>query len=480
MAGGDLHADVLVIGAGPGGYTAAFRAADLGKKVVLVERFPALGGVCLNVGCIPSKALLHVAEVVSEARDLADAGVAFGAPTFDFAKLRAHKDRIVARLGQGLATLAKKREVEVVTGVARFADAHRAVVEANGSERAIRFDHAIIATGSRIARLPGLPDDPRVLDSTSALEIDGEARRLLVIGGGIIGLEMAAVYHATGSQVTIVELLPQLMTGADPDLVRPLARRVQRRYAGIHLDTKVEKVVPEAGGLCVSFAGRKAPEPAVFDRVLVAVGRRPNGDGIAAESAGVKIDARGFIPVDERCRTNVPHIYAIGDVAGEPLLAHKASHQGVVAAEAIAGLPASFDAFVPAVAYTDPEVAWVGLTEARAAEQGIAFEKAVVPWSASGRALGAMKTDGITKLLYDPETGRLLGAGITGASAGDLIAEATLALEMGADVEDVALTIHAHPTLSETLAFAAQMGAGTVTDLYAPKKRRGRPDPPTA
>jgi dihydrolipoamide dehydrogenase len=474
MAGsGSVHADVLVIGAGPGGYTAAFRAADLGKRVVLVERYPALGGVCLNVGCIPSKALLHVAEVVSEARDLADAGVDFGAPAIDFTRLREHKDKIVARLGQGLVKLASQRKVLVVTGAARFADPHRAVVETQAGERAITFDHAIIAVGSRAARLPGLPDDPRVLDSTSALEVDGEARRLLVIGGGIIGLEMAAVYHALGSQVTIVELLPQLMTGADPDLVRPLARRIQRRYAGIHLTTKVEKVEPAEAGLRVSFAGAKAPEPSVFERVLVAVGRQPNGDRIGADRAGVQVDARGFIPVDDRCRTNVPHIYAIGDVAGEPLLAHKASHQGVTAAESIAGLRVAFDAFVPSVAYTDPEIAWVGLTESAAAEQGIAFEKAVVPWTASGRALGAIRSDGITKLVYDPDSQRLLGAGIAGPSAGELIAEATLALEMGADVEDVALTIHPHPTLSETIAFAAQTAAGTVTDLYAPKKRRG-------
>lgn len=469
----DLRAEVLVLGAGPGGYTAAFRAADLGRRVVLVERYPVLGGVCLNVGCIPSKALLHVAEVIGEAEALSDAGVTFAAPRVDFAALRAHKDGVVARLVGGLAKLASQRKVEVVTGAARFTGVHTARVETGDGARNVSFDHAIIAVGSQPARLPGLPyDDPRLLDSTSALEVEEGVESLLVIGGGIIGLEMAGVYAALGTRVTLVELLPGLMAGADPDVVRPLERRIRRRYAGIHVETRVCRVEPTERGLLASFEGKKAPEPTSFDRVLVAVGRRPNGDRIGAEAAGVHVDGRGFIPTDAQGRTNVPHIFAIGDVAGEPLLAHKATHQGVTAAEAIAGLPAAFDALVPSVAYTDPEVAWVGLTETRAAEEGIAFEKAVFPWAASGRALGIGRSEGATKLLFDPETRRILGAGIVGPSAGELISEITLAIELGADVEDVALTVHPHPTLAETVGFAAEMANGTITDLYVPKRGR--------
>ncbi len=471
-AGSELRTEVLVLGAGPGGYTAAFRAADLGKQVVLVERYPTLGGVCLNVGCIPSKALLHVAEVVHEADALRQAGVAFGAPKIDFGALRKHVDGVVARLTQGLAKLASQRKVEVVAGLARFAGPKLAIVETAGGPRSISFDHAIIAVGSQAAKLPGLPyDDPRVLDSTTALEVEDDVGRLLVIGGGIIGLEMAAVYDALGTEVTVVELLPQLMAEADPDLVRPLVRSIRRRYAGIHLETKVARVESLDEGLRVFFEGAKAPEPSVFDRVLVAVGRRPNGDRIGADQAGITVDAKGFIPTDEKCRTNVPHIFAIGDVAGEPQLAHKATHEGATAAEVIAGLPAVFDAFVPSVAYTDPEIAWVGVTETRARAEGIDYEKAVFPWTASGRALGIGSTDGTTKLLFHPETKRLLGAGIVGPCAGELIAETTLALELGADLEDLALTIHPHPTLSETVGFAAELGAGTITDLYAPRKR---------
>ena len=460
------HAEVLVLGAGPGGYTAAFRAADLGKRVVLVERYPTLGGVCLNVGCIPSKALLHVAEVLGQVEGLREHGVGFGEPEIDFAKLRAHKDAVVKRLTGGLAKLAEQRGVEVVTGDGRLTSANRVEVHTPDGLRRLSFDAAILAAGSRTVELPNQPDDPRVLDSTSALEVDGEARRLLVIGGGIIGLEMAAVYDALGSEVTVVELLPQLMTGADPDLVRPLRRRIEKRYAAVHLETKVSELRAADDGLHVRFEGAKAPAEAVFDRVLVAVGRRPNGDRIGAEAAGVHVDERGFVPVDERQRTNVPHIYAIGDLCGPPLLAHKATHEGKTAAEVIAGEPAAFDArAIPSVAYTDPEVAWVGLGEEEAKERGIACEKAVYPWAANGRALGMARSEGLSKLLFDPESKRLLGAGIVGPHAGELISELALALELGADAQDIALTVHPHPTLSETVAFAAEMAAGTVTDV---------------
>jgi len=462
----DLHADVLVLGSGPGGYTAAFRAADLGKRVVLVERYPALGGVCLNVGCIPSKALLHVAEVIAEAAALADHGVVFGAPAFDFAKLRAHKDAVVARLTGGLRQLAKQRKVEVVTGTARLASPHHVDVDTAGGRRRISFDAAILAAGSHGAVLPNLPDDPRILDSTSALEVDGQARSLLVIGGGIIGLEMAAVYDALGCAVTVVELLPALLTGTDPDLVRPLQRRIAQRYAGIHLQTKVSEVRAETDGLRVRFEGQSAPAEGRFDRVLVAVGRRPNGDRIGAEAAGVRVDARGFVPVDAQQRTNVPHIHAIGDLCSGPMLAHKAMHEGKVAAEVIAGLPAAFDArAIPSVAYTDPEVAWVGLTESDAAQRGTPIEKGVYPWAASGRALGIARSEGVTKLLFEPRSRRLLGAGVVGPNAGELIAELALGIELGADAEDIALTVHPHPTLSETVGLAAEVAAGTVTDI---------------
>ncbi len=471
---GLLETDVLVLGSGPGGYTAAFRAADLGKRVLLVERYASLGGVCLNVGCIPSKALLHVAQVIEAARDLAPHGVVFDAPKLDFTKLRGFKDAVVRRLTGGLAQMAKQRGVQRLTGTGRFSAPQQAMVATAEGEIRVAFEHAIIAVGSRSAWLPDLPDDPRILDSTGALEVDATAHRLLVVGGGIIGLEMAAVYHALGSQVTIVELLPALMADADPDLVRPLARRIERRYAGVHLSTRLQRVEPLAEGLRVHFAGERQPAPALFDRVLVAVGRQPNGALLGAEHAGVRVDPRGFIPVDASQRTNVPHVFAIGDVTGPPLLAHRASHQGKLAAEVIAGLPAAFDAVVPSVAYTDPEVAWVGLTEERARAEGIAFERAVLPWSASGRALGIDRSEGLTKLLYAPETGRLLGAGMVGAGAGELIAEATLALELGADVEDLALTVHAHPTLSETVGLAAEIATGTVTDLYLPRRKAPR------
>ena len=471
----DLRADVLVLGAGPGGYTAAFRAADLGRSVVLVERYPALGGVCLHVGCIPSKALLHVAEVMSAARELAEAGVEFGEPKLDLARLRARKDGVVRKLSGGLAQLAKQRGVELVTGTARFTGPKRLAVQTADGERSVGFEHAIVAAGSRSLRLPGFPhDDPRVMDSTAALALDGLPRRLLVVGGGVIGLELASVYDALGCEVTVVELLDRLMAGPDPDLVRPLERRIASRYAGIFTSTRVTALEPRSDGLLASLEGPKAPKQELFDRVLVAVGRIPNGDRIGAEAAGLRVDERGFLPVDAQLRTNLAHVFAIGDVARVPLLAHKASHEGRTAAEVIAGLPAAFDSeAIPAVAYTDPEVAWVGLGESEARARGVAVEVARFPWSASGRALGMGRAEGLSKLVLARDTRRVLGAGIVGPHAGELIAECALAIEMGADVEDVALTIHPHPSLSETVGLAAEVGAGTVTDLYLPKRNPG-------
>jgi dihydrolipoamide dehydrogenase len=469
----DLPADVAVLGSGPGGYTAAFRAADLGRQVVLVERHAKLGGVCLNVGCIPSKALLHVAEVLAAAEALAEAGVAFGAPKLDLARLRAHKDAVVAKLTGGLAQMAKQRGVTVVTGTGRFAGPKQLAVDTADGAVTVSFEHAIVAAGSRGVALPGLPEDPRLLDSTSALELEDVPARLLVVGGGIIGLEMATVYAALGSEVTVVEMLERLMTGPDPDLVRPLEKRVRGRWAGIHVGTRIAAIEPHADGLDVRFEGEKAPPAARFDRVLVAVGRRPNGDRIGAEAAGLRVDERGFVPADERLRTNVPHIHAIGDVARGPMLAHKASHEGKVAAEVIAGLPSAFDTTaIPSVAYTDPEVAWVGLGEAEAKANGVEVDVARFPWAASGRALGIGRGEGLTKLVFARDTKRLVGAGIVGPHAGELISECALAIEMGADAEDVALTVHPHPTLSETVAFAAEVAAGTVTDLYLPRRKR--------
>jgi dihydrolipoamide dehydrogenase len=468
----DLRTEVAVLGSGPGGYTAAFRAADLGKRVVLVERFASLGGVCLNVGCIPSKALLHVAEVINETRELAQQGVRFGKPRLDLDRLRARKNEVVDKLTEGLAGLAKRRKVQVVQGTGVFDGANRLRIEGAAGPTTIAFEHAIIAVGSQAIPLPGLPsDDPRVMDSTRALELAEIPRRLLVIGGGIIGLELAAVYDALGSRVTVVELLDRLLAGTDPDLVKPLRKIIDARYENIFLGTKVRAVEAQAKGLQVSFEGPDAPDSDRFDGILVAVGRRPNGDRVGAEHAGVHVDERGFIPVDAQQRTNVPHVFAIGDVVGPPLLAHKATHEGKTAAEVIAGKKAAFDArTIPSVAYTDPEIAWMGLTEVEAKQQGIKLRRAAFPWAASGRALGIGRTEGVTKLLFDPESGRLLGAGIVGPNAGELIAELVLALEMGADAEDLALTIHPHPTLSETVAFAAELAEGTITDLYAPKR----------
>jgi dihydrolipoamide dehydrogenase len=469
----DERADVAVLGAGPGGYTAAFRAADLGRRVVLVEKYAALGGVCLNVGCIPSKALLHVAEVLAAARDLGESGVEFGAPKLDLAKLRARKDAVVAQLTGGLARMAKQRGVTVVTGTAAFAGPKRLGVATADGNVAIDFERAIIAAGSRAVKLPGFPDDPRVLDSTSALALTDVPRRLLVVGGGIIGLELATVYAALGSEVTIVEALDRLMPGPDPDLVRPLQRRLEAGLAGIHLRTKVASVEARADGLLVGFEGDTAPAKDLWDHVLVAVGRRPNGDRIGAEVAGVRVDERGFIGADERLATNVPDIFAIGDVARAPLLAHKAMHEGKTAAEAACDRKVAFDArAIPSVAYTDPEVAWVGLTESEARARRIEVDVARFPWAASGRALGMGRGEGATKLLFAMDTKRLLGAGVVGPHAGDLIAECALAIEMGADAHDLALTVHPHPTLAETIGLAAEVAAGTITDLVLPRRSR--------
>jgi dihydrolipoamide dehydrogenase len=471
----DHSTQVVVIGSGPGGYAAAFRAADLGLQTTLVERYATLGGVCLNVGCIPSKALLHAAKVVAETEEMAEHGISFGEPRVDLPRLAEWKDSVVGRLTGGLAGLARQRKVTVVQGTAQFASDHVLNVTGEEGETTIGFDHAIIAVGSSAARLPFLPEDPRIMDSTGALQLADVPERLLVIGGGIIGLEMATVYEALGSQVTVVELLDGLMPGADRDLVRPLQRRVEKRYAAIHLSTRVTAVQADDDGLTVTFDGAGAPEAQTFDRILLAVGRTPNGGTVGAEKAGVAVDERGFIAVDAQRRTNVEHIFAIGDVVGEPMLAHKATHEGKTAAEVIAGQNVVFEPRgIPSVAYTDPEVAWIGLTETAASEQGIAFEKGTFPWAASGRALGLGRDEGVTKLLVDPETRQVLGAGIVGPNAGDLISEVALALELGADAEDIGLTIHPHPTLSETVAFSAEAVEGTITDLYVPKRQAPR------
>jgi dihydrolipoamide dehydrogenase len=469
----ETHAELLVLGSGPGGYTAAFRAADLGKKVVLVERFSALGGVCTNVGCIPSKALLHVARVMTEVEELRDGGVMFAPPSIDIDKLRVWKDDVASKGAKGIAGLARQRKVTVMQGTGRFESPHvMAVAGTDGVSRKVSFDQCIIAAGSSVVRIPGLPyEDPRLIDSTGALALQDIPQSLLVIGGGIIGLEMACVYDALGSKVTIVEALDGLIPGADRDLVRPLERRLQKRYAGILLKTRVVKLDPSAEGLTATFEGDKPVAPQTFDRVLVAVGRRPNGRDIGAEKAGISVNERGFLPVDRQQRTNVPHIFAIGDIVGDPMLAHKASHEGKVAAEVACGGKSAFDALtIPSVAYTDPEIAWMGLTETEAAKRGIAIAKASFPWTASGRARATGRTEGATKLIFDPETRRILGAGIVGPNAGELIAELVLALEMGADLEDISLSIHPHPTLSETSAFAAEVGLGNITDLYIPRK----------
>jgi dihydrolipoamide dehydrogenase len=464
---GDHHAAVVVLGAGPGGYTAAFRAADLGLDTILIERMATLGGVCLNVGCIPSKALLHAAKVIAEAAEMADHGISFGPPSIDLDSLRAFKQGTVDRLTGGLSGLAKQRKVTVVHGSAKFTSANMLALD-DGTT--VSFESCIIAAGSESVGLPGLPEDPRIIDSTGALELSSVPKKMLIVGGGIIGLEMATVYDALGSRVTVVEMLPTLIPGCDPDLVKPLAKRIEGRYEAILLSTRVEEVKSQKNGLKVTFS---SGDSSIFDSVLVAVGRRPNGLQIGCSEAGVEVSERGFVPVDRRMRTNVPHIYAIGDIVGQPMLAHKATHEGKVAAENIAGEDVEFDALtIPSVAYTDPEVAWMGLTETSATADGIAYEKAVFPWAASGRALGLGRPDGLTKLLFSPAPERrLLGAGIVGVGAGDLIAEAVHALEVGSTAADIGLTVHPHPTLSETVAFAAELAEGTITDMLAPKKR---------
>ncbi|HEX8873390.1 MAG TPA: dihydrolipoyl dehydrogenase, partial [Nitrosospira sp.] len=472
---GDIHADVVVLGAGPGGYTAAFRAADLGKKVVLIERYPTLGGVCLNVGCIPSKALLHVAKVITDAEEAARQGIGFAKPGIELDKLRSWKESVVGKLTKGLSGLTKQRKVNTIQGTGKFTSANMIEVETPDGSKTVSFEHCIIAAGSSAARIPGFPyDDPRIMDSTGALKLEDIPKRMLIIGGGIIGLEMATVYDALGSRISVVELMDQLIPGADADLIRPLHRRIQKRYEAIYLKTRVTQIEALESGLKVTFESASdapAPEPQVYDSILVAVGRRPNGRDIGAENVGVNVNERGFIPVDKQMRTNIPHIFAIGDIAAEPMLAHKASHEGKLAAEIIAGHKAAFDArAIPSVAYTDPEIAWMGLTETEAGKHGVEYEKAVFPWAASGRALAMARDEGMTKLLLDKKTRRILGAGIVGVNAGELIAETVLALEMGADMEDIGLTIHPHPTLSETVFFAAEIAEGTITDLYMPKK----------
>jgi dihydrolipoamide dehydrogenase len=469
----DIECQVIVLGSGPGGYTAAFRAADLGQNTVLIERYAALGGVCLNVGCIPSKALLHVARVIDEAAHAGDFGVAFGEPKIDLGKMRAYKDKVVAQMVGGLAGMSKQRKVTVVTGTGKFVSPHEIEVETKDGKKLVRFEKAIIAAGSQAVKLPSFPwDDKRTMDSTDALELVDIPKKLLVVGGGIIGLEMACVYDALGSEVTVVELLDQLMPGADPDLVRPLAQRLSKRYAGIHLKVKVAKVEARKDGLLATFEGDKAPEPQLYDRVLVAVGRSANGNKIGADAAGVAVTERGFIPVDKQMRTNVPHIFAIGDLVGQPMLAHKATHEAKVAAEVAAGEKSEFVArVVPSVAYTDPEIAWVGLTESEAKKQGIAYGVGKFPHVASGRAVGIGRTEGFTKLIFDDATHRIIGGGIVAPNAGDLISEVALAIEMGAEAADIGLTIHPHPTLSESVGMAAEVYEGTITDLYIPKRK---------
>jgi len=479
-SGNDISTEVVVLGSGPGGYTAAFRAADLGKKVVLIERYATLGGVCLNVGCIPSKALLHTAKVITEAQETAHHGVSFGAPKVDLDTLRNWKaNDVVGKLTGGLAAMAKGRGVIVVQGVGKFTSPNQIAVTLNdgsaadGKVTTIGFEHAIIAAGSQATKFPGAPEDERIMDSTGALALADIPKRMLVIGGGIIGLEMGTVYDALGTKVSVVEFMDGLITGCDRDLVRPLQKRMEKRFESIMLSTKVSKIEAKKDGIHVSFEGENAPDGVqIYDRVLVSIGRKPNGKNIGAENAGVAVNEWGFINVDKQQRTNVAHIFAIGDIVGQPMLAHKATHEAKVAAEVIAGHQVEFVASViPSVAYTDPEVAWVGMTETEAKAKGIEIEKASFPWAASGRALSIARTEGATKLIFDKETHRVIGAGIVGVNAGELLAEAVLAIEMGADAHDLGLTIHAHPTLSETVCFAAELKEGTITDMMPPKKR---------
>lgn len=473
MSQKEIQTEVVVIGSGPGGYSAAFRAADLGKKVTLVERYDNIGGVCLNVGCIPSKALLHAAKVIDEADEMSDMGVSFGKPKLDIKKLSSWKDGVVKKLTGGLKALAKQRKVEIVTGLGEFTSANQLKVAGKNGDVLVNFEQAIVAAGSRPVKLPFIPEDPRIVDSTGALELENTNSRMLVIGGGIIGLEMATVYHSLGAKINVVEFMDQIIPGADKAIVNPLQKRIQKRYENVWLKTKVTAVEAKKDGLYVTFEGDKAPaKPEKFDKILVAVGRRPNGDMIGADKAGIPVDERGFLSVDNQLRTSVENIYAIGDIVGNPMLAHKASAEGRLAAEVISGKKHYFEPkCIPSVAYTDPEIAWVGLTENEAKEQGVAYGKGAFPWMASGRSLAMGRDEGLTQLLFDEKTHRIIGAGIVGPNAGELVGEVALAIEMGCDVEDIALTIHAHPTLSESVMMAAEIFEGTITDLYMPKKK---------
>jgi len=470
----DIECQLLVLGSGPGGYTAAFRGADVGLDTVLVERYETLGGVCLNVGCIPSKALLHAAAVIDEAEAMAAHGVSFGKPKIDIDKLRGFKSKVVGQLTGGLSTMAKQRKVRTVQGVGSFVSPNELEVEGKDGKKLIRFEKAVIAAGSQSVRLPAFPwDDERIMDSTGALELKDVPKKLLVVGGGIIGLEMATVYAALGSEVTVVEFMDQIIPGADADLIKPLAKRLASKVKGIHLKTKVVEAKATKKGIEVSYEGENIPETTLFDRVLVSVGRSPNGNKIGADKAGVAVTERGFINVDTQMRTNVPHIFAIGDLVGQPMLAHKATHEAKVAAEVAAGMKTHFDArVIPSVAYTDPEIAWVGVTEREAKEKGLKIGVGKFPWAASGRAIGIDRTEGFTKLLFDEETHRVVGGGIVGPHAGDLISEIALAIEMGSEAADIGLTIHPHPTLSESVGMAAEAYEGTITDLYMPKKKK--------
>ncbi|MEM6999098.1 MAG: dihydrolipoyl dehydrogenase [Pseudomonadota bacterium] len=468
---GDLHAQVVVLGAGPGGYTAAFRAADLGLKTILIERYSSIGGVCLNVGCIPSKALLHIGKIISEVDELKEQGIDLGSKKPDPKPVRKWTESVINKLTGGLKSMAKQRKVEIVHGIGKFTSTNSIDVDDNGKIKTITFDSAIIAAGSQATKLPSFPDDPRIMDSTDALILENIPNRMLVIGGGIIGLEMATVYASMGSKITIVEMLDSLIAGCDKDIVKPLEKRIKKIYENIYLKTAVTSVKRMKSGLEVSFDGNDAPKKDKFDAILVAVGRQPNGNKIDVDKAGVNVDERGFIPVDDQQRTNVSHIFAIGDIVGQPMLAHKATHEAKVAAEVIAGHKVGFDdRLIPSVAYTDPEIAWVGLSETEAKAKGIEYGKGIFPWAASGRSLSIGRDEGITKVLFDKETKRVIGAAIVGPNAGDLIAECTLAIEMGCDAEDIGLTIHPHPTLSETVAMAAEVFEGTITDLYIPKR----------
>ncbi|CAC9453958.1 Dihydrolipoamide dehydrogenase of pyruvate dehydrogenase complex (EC [uncultured Gammaproteobacteria bacterium] len=466
-----IKTQVVVIGSGPGGYTAAFRAADLGKKVTLIERYESLGGVCLNVGCIPSKALLHTAEIINEAAEAQHLGVTFNEPKIDIDAVRKNKDDIVSKLTSGIKALAKARGVQVITGYGRFASNTQIKIDA--TDEVIEFEQAIIAAGSSVTKIPAFPfDDPRVMDSTDALDLENVPKRLLIVGGGIIGLEMATVYEALGSEITVVERSDQLIAAADKDIVNPLFKRIKKQYANIFLSTEVTSMNAQEEGIQVGFKGKGAPEFDSFDKVLVSIGRTPNGKLIDCEKAGVNVDDWGFIKVDKQMKTNISNVYAIGDIVGQPMLAHKAVHEAKVAAEVICGHKSGFDALtIPSVAYTDPEVAWTGKTEKELKTEGVEYEVGKFPWAASGRSLSIGRSEGVSKALFDKHTHRLLGMGICGTNAGELIAEPTLAIEMGCDMSDIALTIHAHPTLSETTAFAVEMAEGTITDLLPPKKR---------